>query len=178
MKSVPLILLFLFCPVYFVAASSLSGGPFNVCLHSYSPGRMDLDYFVEFMPNGKEIEVEIYYGTRDIPCSGEPLFTIARSWSYKDSGFEFESTLKKVVVLVSSEKMITFFNEQNFCEHRKWKLETPVACDGKNIFGKESLIGTKTTHLYGRRKDTLFILQDGDQPLVFKKLGRPEERLR
>ncbi len=155
-----------------VSASSLvTGYPFTFCDHDVMGPHED--YYVEFMKDGTEFEAEMYLSPSKIPCGGDLIYSIGRTWSYEVSGGELASVLKEVVVLISHPRIIPFFNKHKFCDHSDWKVDSIVKCTGKNIFGYESLAGDRTIHQFKVSGNELHFIDDSWEKLILRKMGSP-----
>ena len=164
--------IFLFIFVFSFASSAsevngLYGSPFNMC--DTISGRMYQDYFVEFFKDGVEYEAEIYLGPSDVPCRGNKLFIISRTWGHERHNDEIISTMKQVGVMIYDSSFIPLFNESNFCNHSDWKINKMVECTGKNIFGFEPLEDQRTINQFKIFHDKLHLLNSSKEEIILEK---------
>jgi hypothetical protein len=158
------------------AHEKLIGFPFRNC--EFASKSHHLDYYIEFMKDGTEYEAEMYLSPSKTSCDGDLLFSIGRTWEYHVQGNEFSSILNKVVVLVSSPKVIPFFNKHHFCDHVDWKVDTLVNCTGKDILGPEPFYGYRTNHEFKIVNDELQVKRSNSDILILKIMKSPVVPLR
>jgi hypothetical protein len=140
-----------------------------ISLDSFSKDQLEGRYFAEctteenfslehgliFFDTGVEMETGIVRESKKGPCKGPALYALGRIWKYEVHGNELVTTLTKSRVLVLSKRVVSYFNQNKFCEKDNWVPDEVVECTGKDIFGLEEREGYRTVHQFKVTPDYL-----------------------
>lgn len=129
------------------------------------------DYYVDFFKDGVVYEDEIYLGPSEIPFSGNKLFVISRIWSHERRNDEIISNMKWIWVMIYDSSFIPLFNESNFCNHSKLKVNKMIDCNGKNIFGYAPLEGQRSINQFKMKDDKLHLVNSSKEEIIPEKFS-------
>lgn len=137
---------------------TLLGKSFSSC--DSSPGPLDQEYIVEYMPGNEEFEAELFIEKGRKPCSGVALFAIGRIWNYEINQNELVTTLQSVKLIILDSKALKMFNKNETCGVKNWKVDEVVSCGGKTFLNLNNNIGHRSIHEFKYEKNKLIVTDD------------------